>query len=40
MLVKDIWLSKASNINCFNVKTLSKAKIIKNIATKNTTTAL
>ena len=29
MLVKDIWLSKASNINCFNVKTLSKAKIIK-----------
>ena len=29
MLVKDLWLSKASNINCFNVKTLSKAKIIK-----------
>ena len=22
MLVKDLWLSKASNINCFNVKTL------------------
>jgi len=31
MLVKDIWLSKASNINCFNVKTFSKnnTKIIK-----------
>ena len=29
MLVKDLWLSKASNINCFNVKTLSKAKTIK-----------
>ena len=22
MLIKDLWLSKASNINCFNVKTL------------------
>ena len=29
MLVKDLWLSKASSINCFNVETLSKAKIIK-----------
>ena len=29
MLVKDLWLSRALNINCFNVKTLPKAKIIK-----------
>ena len=31
MLVKDLWLSKASNINCFNVKTLyeNNTEIIK-----------
>jgi len=34
MLVKDLWLSKASNINCFNVKTLHEVN--NEIIKKNT----
>ena len=34
MLVNDLWLSKASNINCFNVKTLHEVN--NEIIKKNT----